>query len=318
MLFQIIAILCLVLVAMSTTENCFRLFDTDLSYRARTGRINTVEGTMRWYSKRKLHQHLPIKVHNSTFSYVYIPKAGSTIVRSFLGGRFKLTCDLRPPVFSIVRHPLSRVVSAYGTINARAIAQILLNNHLTTLSSFKRFVESVPTIPRGEVVHESHVWRLPFFRVWTAHGRFRQFIVDIASYGFFDMHLVSQAFRLFSACPLGHALPVVLRVESIADDLANSAAIPDFGPWTAFRRAILKAFGCTQRRNVLWKVSKGVGNVDELRFTLSKSEVGKELLKLVFNSSALSLLDTVREEDTVARIQTLYAQDFVCFGYLMD
>ena len=110
--------------------------------------------------------------------YLEIPKAGSTSMKRWIG---QFTNQLNKPrtlkqklpirqSFTVVREPLNRFLSAYGTVRHRAKPKYPFNNtRLSESERFERFVDLLAA--KGDHLAMEHtdegcIWYHPFSQLW--------------------------------------------------------------------------------------------------------------------------------------------------------
>lgn len=320
---------------------CASALDAGLDWRWSFGRIRTAEDVIfnrSFPAVYRNHLHVMHKSEQgSKVIYIRNPKAGSSLVRYIFQFKGKGAINRGDgPVFLTAREPVARLISAYGTIQARAFAEILRRYpELKEVSSsdFFKWLERFPILTIAdlqkqgkartnkllnftEVVGLSLV-HLPFFRVSRESDRFVQFVSDILQYGFFEEHLLTQSYIGQSSDVYQHPAEIFgfVRTECLLEGLKQLLSTPHLKKMTHLKERVsnfpLKTFSLHSQ-----KANKRMQNQNELTFTLRESKLGVNLLRDVFQSAAAPrALLTKLSRKAIETVQQLYKQDYACFQY---
>ncbi len=318
------------------TQMCRGALDVNMSWFHRHGVPRTFEDTIHTQTGPIKHHSNLLRINSSDASVVYVdvPKSASTLVRetfpTFLPWSITPYEDDYGPAFSLVRHPISRLISAYGTINARCIADILSlhpNMSQSSVTDFLRYVRdselygtqqvsSMYNSTHGNIHDHLVALHLPFFRIGSEPARFHQFVRDIKNYGVFNWHLHSQTYQLLSTAKSGEPIQIegIIHLENLAEDTLSLLKSLSFAASHTLLQLLWQDHKSFSRKLASKKSSN---NIDELYHTLSESELGKKLLLQVFryDKSRKFLSMDVIESACAALVETMYKQDYDCFGY---
>lgn len=155
-------------------------------------------------------------------------KAGSTWIREHFPSKQKTVYSHSDgPLFTTIRHPFSRLVSGYRTVQARAIASLLKRKKFLNTQKFFAYLDSIQVLVPGAATTSKEqkdtllrglpIQQLPFFRVRKELDRFIQFVQDLKDFGTFSRYVLTQSYDIFSFTASGE--PVAPSFLSAANAL---------------------------------------------------------------------------------------------------